>query len=66
MEVRVRNNQVEKASRILKKKLQKDGLFRDLRIRQFYEKPGDKKRRKKKESINRCAKRLRDLLKKEL
>ena len=52
MEVRVRNNNVEKAVKILKKKLQKEGLFRELRIREFYEKPSEKKRRRNKDSKN--------------
>ena len=42
--------------RVLKKKLQKDGLFRDLRLRQHYEKPSLKKQRKLKESLRRIAK----------
>ena len=37
--------------RVLKKKLQKDGLLRDLKAKQYYEKPSEKKRRKKKEGI---------------
>ena len=56
MEVIVRNNNVGKAYRILKKKLQKDGLFRELRLKNYYEKPSAKRRREKKESINRVAK----------
>ena len=56
IEVEVRNNNVEKALRVLKKKLQKDGLFRELRLRQFYEKPSLKKQRKLKESLRRIAK----------
>ena len=56
IEVIVRDNNVEKASRVLKKKLQKDGLFRELRMRQFYEKPSLKKQRKLKESLRRIAK----------
>ena len=56
MEVIVRNNNVGKAYRILKKKLQKDGLFRDLRLKNHYEKPSARRRREKKESINRVAK----------
>ena len=56
IEVEVRNNNVEKALRVLKKKLQKDGLFRELRLRQFYEKPSDKRMRKHKESLRRIAK----------
>ena len=56
IEVLVRDNNVEKASRVLKKKLQKDGLFRELRLRQHYEKPSLKKQRKLKESLRRIAK----------
>ena len=56
IEVEVRNNNVEKALRVLKKKLQKDGLFRELRMRQFYEKPSLKRQRKLKESLRRIAK----------
>ena len=56
IEVIVRDNNVEKASRVLKKKLQKDGLFRELRLRQYYEKPSTKRQRKFKESLRRIAK----------
>ena len=56
IEVTVRDNNVEKALRVLKKKLQKDGLFRELRMMQFYEKPSDKRMRKHKESLRRIAK----------
>ena len=56
VEVIVRDNNVEKALRVLKKKLQKDGLFRELRLRQHYEKPSLKKQRKLKESLRRIAK----------
>ena len=56
IEVLVRDNNVEKALRVLKKKLQKDGLFRELRMRQFYEKPSLKRQRKLKESLRRIAK----------
>ena len=56
IEVTVRDNNVEKALRVLKKKLQKDGLFRELRLRQHYEKPSTKRQRKLKESLRRIAK----------
>ena len=56
IEVVVRDNNVEKALRVLKKKLQKDGLFRELRLRQHYEKPSLKRQRKLKESLRRIAK----------
>ena len=50
IEVTVRNNNVEKAMRVLKKKIQKDGLMKELRQRQYYEKPSLKRQRKLKES----------------
>tara|TARA_B100000927_G_scaffold246379_1_gene209303 strand:- start:1865 stop:2074 length:210 start_codon:yes stop_codon:yes gene_type:complete len=45
----VRNNNLEQAMRVLKKKVQKAGLVKELRQRQYYEKPSDKRVRKKKE-----------------
>ena len=54
--VEVRNNNVEKALRVLKKKLQKDGLMKELRMRQHFEKPSLKRQRKHKESLRRSAK----------
>ena len=56
IEVQVRNNNVEKAIRVLKKKIQKDGLMRELRQRQYFEKPTLKRQRKLKESLRRVAK----------
>ena len=56
IEVQVRNNNVEKAIRVLKKKIQKDGLMRELRQRQYYEKPTLNRQRKLKESLRRDAK----------
>ena len=56
IEVQVRNNNVEKAIRVLKKKIQKDCLMRELRQRQYYEKPTLKRQRKLKESLRRVAK----------
>ena len=49
IEVQVRGNNVEKAMRVLKKKLQKDGLMKELRRREYYEKPSEKRVRKGKE-----------------
>ena len=56
LEVKVRNNNVEKAIRQLKKKVMKDGLLKELKRRQFYEKPSLKRQRLKKESIKRVNK----------
>ena len=42
--------------RVLKRKVQKEGIVKELRERQSYEKPSAKKRRKKKENIANCKK----------
>ena len=54
--VEVRNNNVEKALRILKKKLMKIGQIRELKSKQYYIKPSAVKREKKKEGIRRYKK----------
>ena len=54
--IEVRNNNVQKALRVLKKKLLKDGVMKELRDRQYYQKPSFKKREKKKENIRRHKK----------
>jgi len=54
--IEVRNNNVEKALRVLKKKLNKDGQMKELKQRQYYQKPSEIKREKKKEGIRRFKK----------
>mgnify|MGYP002022696839 FL=1 len=54
--VEVRKGNVEQAMRVLKRKVQKEGIVKELRERQYYEKPSAKKRRKKKENIANCKK----------
>ena len=49
----VKNNNVDRASRTLKKKLQKEGLLKELKQRQYFEKPSAKRARKKAEGIKR-------------
>ena len=49
--VEVRKGNVEQAMRVLKRKVQKEGIVKELRMRQYFEKPSEKKRRKKKENI---------------
>ena len=56
IEVHVRGNDVEKAIRVLKKKLLKDGLMRELKERQHYSKPSAVKREAKKHAIRRFKK----------
>ena len=59
LEVTVRNNNVKTALRILKKKLEQDGMMMEIRERQHYKKPSQKKREAKKASIQRTRKRIR-------
>ena len=54
--IEVRKGNVEQAMRVLKRKVQKEGIIKELRERQYYEKPSAKKRRKKKENIANCKK----------
>lgn len=56
MIVTVKNNNVERAIRTLKKKLADDGLFRKLQEKERYEKPSDKRRRKLKAAVIRARK----------
>lgn len=58
MEIRVDGN-IEKALRVLKRKMQTDGLFRELKNRRFYEKPSLRKKRKRREAQKRKLKSLR-------
>jgi len=53
VEVKVRDNQVDKALRVLKRKLQAEGIFREMRQREFYESPSEKRRREKNEATRR-------------
>ncbi len=54
-EITVEHN-VEKAMRVLKRKLIREGLFKELKMRKYYEKPCEKKKRKSKESVKRARK----------
>ena len=51
--VKVYENDVEKAMRILKKKIQNDGLFKRLKLKKSYEKPSEYRRRKMREALRR-------------
>ena len=55
----VKSGNVDRAMRTLKKKLQKEGLLKELKQRQFFEKPSAKKARKKAEGIKRYQRNLR-------
>ena len=59
--VTVRNNNLEQAMRVLKRKVQKEGLVKELRERQFYKKPSEIKQEKKKEAIKNWKKKQKKL-----
>lgn len=56
MQVIVRDNNVDQALKALKRKLQREGIFRELRRKKFYEKPSEKRAREKSEAIRRVRK----------
>lgn len=54
--VNVRDNNVEQALKVLKKKMQREGIFREMKLRRHYEKPSVKKAREEAENIRRSRK----------
>ena len=58
MQIVVKNGNVERAMRTLKKKLQKEGLLKELKQKQYFEKPSAKRKRKKAEGIKRYQRNL--------
>jgi small subunit ribosomal protein S21 len=65
MLVMVRDNNIEQALRFLKKKLQREGVFREARLREHFEKPSEKRAREKAEGIRRVRKLARKKLERE-
>lgn len=61
MQVTVRDNNVDQAYKVLKKKLQREGVFREMRLRAYYEKPSERRAREKAESARRRRKLARKL-----
>ena len=59
VEVSVRDNNVEQALRVLKKKCQREGLFRELKQRRHFEKPSLRRKREKQEMARRHRKTMR-------
>ena len=56
MDIKVYGNDVEKALKSLKRQLQKDGLFKEVKQRSFYEKPSVKEKRKRREALKKRLK----------
>ena len=56
IKIEVKDNNVDQALRILKRKLQREGFFKILKIKSNYEKPSERKKREKSENIKRVKK----------
>jgi len=56
VQVLVRDNNVDQALRVLKKKLQREGVFREMKMRDHFEKPSEKRVREKAEAVRRVRK----------
>ncbi len=54
--VNVRDNNVDQALKALKKKMQREGIFREMKLRRNHEKPSEKKAREKAEAVRRARK----------
>ena len=65
MQVFVRDNDVDQALRVLKKKMQREGIFREMKRRRAYEKPSERRAREKDEAIGRVRKLERKRLQRE-
>ncbi|MGB8630889.1 MAG: 30S ribosomal protein S21 [Xanthobacteraceae bacterium] len=65
MQVFVRDNNVDQALKVLKKKMQREGVFREMKIRKHYEKPSERRAREKSEAIRRARKLARKKLQRE-
>jgi small subunit ribosomal protein S21 len=56
LQVLVRDNNIDQALRVLKKKMQREGVFREMKRRRFYEKPSERATRQKAEAARRARK----------
>lgn len=65
VQVVVRDNNVDQALKALKKKMQREGVFREMKLRKAYEKPSEKKAREKAEAVRRARKMERKRLERE-
>lgn len=65
MQVLVRDNNVDQALKALKKKMQREGIFREMKLRRSFEKPSEKKTREKAEAVRRARKLERKRLERE-
>jgi small subunit ribosomal protein S21 len=65
VQVLVRDNNVDQALKALKKKMQREGIFREMKLRNYYEKPSEKRARESAEAVRRARKLARKKLQRE-
>jgi len=65
VQVLVRDNNVDQALKVLKKKMQREGIFRAMKLRSHYEKPSERRVREKAEAVRRARKLARKKLQRE-
>ncbi len=65
VQVYVRDNNVDQALRALKKKMQREGLFREMKLRRHFEKPSERRKRERAEAVRRHRKLLRKRMERE-
>ena len=65
MQVLVRDTQGEQALRVLKKQMQREGIFREMKLRRNYEKPSERRARERAEAIRRTRKLMRKRMERE-
>jgi small subunit ribosomal protein S21 len=65
VQVSVRDNNVDQALKVLKKKMQREGIFREMKLRRAYEKPSERRAREKAEAVRRGRKLERKRLERE-
>jgi len=65
VQVLVRDNNVDQALRALKKKMQREGIFREMKLRNYYEKPSERKARERAEAVRRARKLARKRMQRE-
>ena len=65
MHVQVRDNNVDQALRALKKKMQREGIFREMKLRRHFEKPSQRRKRERAEAVRRHRKLLRKRMERE-
>ena len=56
VQVSVRDNNVDQALKVLKKKMQREGVFREMKLRRSYEKPSERRARERAEAVRRSRK----------